>query len=288
MILRSHNKGIYTVPRTPIRSHKASHVAIATLLLGLGVAACGSSNASANPDGTLHKGELIIAYRSDDKPASYISNNQPAGYAVELMKSIAAQMKLTPKFVDVAFDSILPGVQNHQYDTSIGVLAEPSRQKQVGFTTPSDYVFAQLISKKSAPIATIADAAGKTVAITAGSALIPLLEAKVPSVQVKEFPKIPASANALEIGQVQGLFTGPLTTKQLLSQYPSLTATQTIPIGFDALPYPKGNTTLGKALDSALATVMKDGTYTKEFKQFEPGKTLPSQLLDQYPGMPQA
>ncbi len=268
--------------------HKMMKVGTTALMMGLALTACGSSSSSANPDGTLNKGQLVIAYRSDDKPASYISNNQAAGYAIELMKSIAAQLHLTPKFVDVAFNSILPGVQNHQYDTSIGVLATPARQKQVGFTTPSDFTFAQLISKKSAEIATISDSAGKTVAITSGSALIPLLEAKVPTVKVKEFPKIPASANALEIGQVQGLFTGPLTTKQLLSQYPDLTATQTIAIGFDALPYPKTDAVLGKALNSALATVMKNGTYTKEFKQFEPGKTLPSQLLSQYPGMPQA
>lgn len=261
---------------------------VAALSVGLSLSACGSSSSAATSDGTLHQNQLVIAYRSDDKPASYISGGHADGYAVALMKAVAAQMHLTPKFVDVAFDSILPGVQNRQFDTAIGVLATPARQKQVGFTTPTDFTLAQLISKKSAPIATVDDAANKTVAITAGSALIPLLEAKVPTVQVKEFPKIAASANALEIGQVQGLFTGPLTTKQLLHEYPDLTATQTIPVGFDALPYPKSDSNLGKKLDAALKTVMENGTFTKQFRQFEPGKKLPSQLLQQYPGMPQA
>lgn len=263
-------------------------VGTAALVAAVGLAACGSSSSAASSSGTIHKNELVIAYRSDDKPASYISGGHADGYAIALMRAVASQMHMTPRFVDVAFDSILPGVQNHQYDTAIGILATPARQKQVGFTTPTDYTLAQLISRKSAALATIDDAAHKTVAITAGSALIPLLEAKVPSVQVKEFPKIAASANALEIGQVQGLFTGPLTTKQLLSQYPDLTATQTIPVGFDALPFPKGDSALGRELDAALKTVMENGTFTKEFRQFEPGKKLPSQLLAQYPGMPQA
>ncbi len=272
------------------RGSSASRLALGAvaLFVGAGLSACGSSHSAASSDGTLHPKELVIAYRSDDKPASYISGGHADGYAIALMRVLATQMHLTPKFVDVAFDSILPGVQNHLYDTAIGILATPARQKQVGFTTPTDYTLAQLISKKSAPIATVNDAANQTVAITAGSALIPLLQAKVPSVHIKEFPKIAASANALEIGQVQGLFTGPLTTKQLLSQYPDLTATQTIPVGFDALPFPKGDSSLAGKLDAALKTVMENGTFTKEFQQYEPGKKLPAQLIAEYPGMPQA
>ncbi len=273
---------------------------ISLLVSGALLAACGSgssttSSASVSSTATTHAviqtrtpGTLTIAYRSDDKPASYISNGHAAGYEIDLMKAVAAQMHLKTKFIDIAFNGILPGVQNKQFDTSIGVLATPAREKQVGFSTPTDYVYGQLISKKSDPLATVNDAAGHSVAITAGSALIPLLQNKVPTVTIKQFPAIAASANALEIGQVQGLFTGPLTTTQLLKQYPNLEATQQIPIAFDAFPYPKDDTSLGTAIDAALKSVMENGTFTKIFEKSEPGKQIPKELLAKYPGMPQA
>ena len=267
------------------------------MLTGTVLSACGSTSATTTTSAaststtlqldTATPGVLTIAYRSDDKPASYISNNQAAGYEIDLLKAIAANMHIGTKFVDIAFNGILPGVQNKQFDTSIGVLVTPARQQQVDFTTPTDYVFGQLISRKADPLATVANAAGQSVAITAGSALIPLLQKKVPTVTIKEFPAIAASANALEVGQVQGLFTGPLTTAQLLKEYPNLQATQKIAVGFDALPYPKGDTALGKALDSALKTVMSNGTFTSIYEKSEPGKQIPSELLAQYPGMPQ-
>ncbi|MGC8512027.1 MAG: transporter substrate-binding domain-containing protein [Acidimicrobiales bacterium] len=266
---------------------------VAALVIGGGLlAACSSSTQastkSSSPNlGTIKPGEMIVAIRSGDKPASYVSNGHAAGYQIDQLRAMAALMHLTPKFITVAFDSQVPGVQDERYDTTIGALDTPARAKVVGFTTPTDYVFAQLISRKSDPLATVNDAAGHSVAITAGSALIPLLQSKVPTVTVKEFPSIAASAVALETGQVQGLFTGPLTTKQLLSEHSDFTATQVIPIGYTALPFRKGDTVFGDALNKALATVMENGTFTRLFKEAEPGQKIPTQLLKLYPGMPQ-
>ena len=67
------------------------------------------------------------------------------------------------------------------------------------------------MSRKNAPIATVESAAGKTVAVTTGSALIPLLQKIAPQVSIKEFPNIASSTNALIAGQVDGLFTGNAT-----------------------------------------------------------------------------
>lgn len=263
-------------------------VAVGALLAGCGSSSSTTTKSAAASLGTIKPGEMIVAVRSGDKPASYVSNGHAAGYEVDLIRAMAAVMHLTPHFITVAFDSQVPGVQDGRYDTTIGALDTPARAKVVGFSTPTDYVFAQLISRKSAPLATVEDAAGHSVAITAGSALIPLLEKKVPSVTVKEFPSIASSTVALETGQVQGLFTGPLTTKQLLSQHTDFTATQVIPIGYTALPFKKGDTAFGNALNKALSTVMKNGTFTSLFKKEEPGHKIPTQLLKLYPGMPQA
>jgi|GEM_PF-1467231 len=271
----------------------ALRLATTIIVGGSLVTACSSSSTkaatqgSANNLGTIKPGQMIVAIRGGDKPASYISNGKAAGYQIDQIRAMASLMHLTPDFITVAFDSQLPGVEDGRYDTTIGALDTPARAKEVGFTTPTDYVYAQLISLKKDPLSTVTAAAGHSVAITAGSALIPLLEAKVPTVSIKEFPSIASSAVALETGQVQGLFTGPLTTKQLLSEHPDFTATQVIPIGFTALPFKKGDTAFGDALTKALTTVMENGTFTKIFKEAEPGHKIPTELLKDYPGMPQ-
>jgi polar amino acid transport system substrate-binding protein len=78
----------------------------------------------------------------------------------------------------------------------------PQREAVVSFTTPVGYGQAQLVSRKNAPLATLQDAEGKTVAITTGSALIPLLQKTAPKVSIKEFPNVASSTNALLAGQV--------------------------------------------------------------------------------------
>ena len=120
---------------------------------------------------------------------------------------------------------MVPAVQNHQYDTAaFGVLVTPEREAVVDFTTPIGYGQAQLVSRKNAPLETIERADGKTVAVTTGSALIPLLQKIAPKVTIKEFPNIASSTNALLAGQVDGLFTGNATAAHLVELHPELTA----------------------------------------------------------------
>jgi polar amino acid transport system substrate-binding protein len=130
--------------------------------------------------------------------------------------------------------------------------------------------------------------AGKTIAITRGSELIPLIQKRVPTITVKEFPNIAASANALTAGQVDGLFTGVTTTLDLLEKHPDYTATQSITSGMTAFPVAKDRPQLKKALDDALKAVITDGTYTQLFDKWNPkGLAIPKDMLDAYPGMKQ-
>jgi polar amino acid transport system substrate-binding protein len=187
------------------------------------------------------------------------------------------------------FASMLPNVRNHTYDSAaFGVLVTPPRQKVTAFGKPVSYGEAQLISRKAAAIPTIAAAAGKTVAITRGSELIPLLQKKMPSIHIKEFPNIASSSNALTAGQVDGLFTGTATTAQLLGQHPNFTATASITTAQTAFPIAKDRPKLKTALDNALAAVIADGTYTKLFDKWNPpGVLIPKEMLDAYPGLRQ-
>ncbi|TNC29732.1 ABC transporter substrate-binding protein [Amycolatopsis alkalitolerans] len=265
-------------------------VAALSLVASVTLAACGGAASSgSNQLGTIAPGQLKLAFRSDDKPTSFVENGKPAGFLIELTEAMAKKMRLEPSYVATDFASMLPNVRNHTYDSAaFGTLVTPPRQEVTDFTKPVSFGQAQLISRKAAALATVDSAAGKTVAVTRGSELIPLLKEKVPTIQIKEFPNIAASANGLTAGQVDGLFTGTATTSQLLSQHPAFTATEAITTAQTAFPVAKDRGPLKKALDDALTAVIADGTYTALFDKWNPpGMLIPQELLNAYPGMAQ-
>ncbi|GAB3904269.1 transporter substrate-binding domain-containing protein [Kibdelosporangium lantanae] len=265
---------------------------LGVVTLALALTACGSpaTTNTGGPDlGLVKPGELKLAFRSDDKPTSFVENGKPAGFLIDLTTEMAKRMGLTTNYVATDFASMLPNVRNHTYDSAaFGTLVTPPRQDVTDFTVPVSFGEAQLISRKAATLSTIDAAAGKTVAITRGSELIPLLQKKVPTIQIKEFPNIAASANSLTAGQVDGLFTGTATTAQLLGQHPDFTATEAMTTAQTAFPVAKDKPALKKALDDALTAVIKDGTYTTLFDKWNaPGVLIPKEMIDANPGMAQ-
>lgn len=255
----------------------------------LALAACvPAAAAGAGPLEINTPGVLRVAYRTDDKPVSFLQDGKPTGFMVELMNTVASRMGLKVTYVSTPFAAMLPAVRNHQYDTAaFGVLVTPQREAVVNFTTPVGYGQAQLVSRKNAPLATLKDAAGKTVAVTTGSALIPLLQMTASQVSIKEFPNVASSTNALLAGQVDGLFTGNATAQRIAVQHPELTATETIESDANAIPVARDRPELLAAMDKALAAAMTDGTYGRLFTKWNPpGTRIPERMFTDYPGMP--
>lgn len=237
---------------------------------------------------TVHPNRLTVAYRTDDKPISFIADGKPNGFLVAFEQAIGKQIGLKIEFVSTDFASMLPSVKNHVYDSAaFPVLVTPARRKIVDFTTPIAYAEARLVSRTDAPISRIDGAAKKTIAITQGSALIPLLRRIAPGVKVKQFPNIAASTNALLADQVDGLFTGLATADHLVAQHNGLSESQIVNSGEAAFPVAKSNPKLRAALNTAIAHLMKNGTYTRLFQRWNPSNVaIPDALYARYPGMP--
>jgi polar amino acid transport system substrate-binding protein len=280
------------------RSRRWSSMRLAAVATAIALAAtaCGAHagtdvGASKGIDlGLINPGVLSVAFRTDDKPASFLQDGKATGMYVELMDEIAKRLNLTTTYVASDFASLLPSVRNHRYDTAaFGVLVTPEREEVTNFTTAVSYGEAQLISRKQQPLSSVKDAAGKTIAVTRGSALIQLLQKIAPSVIIKEFPNIAASANALTVGQVDGLFTGSATTRELLAQHADFAASERITSGKTAFPVAKDKQALLDALNKNLEAMIKDGTYIRLFYKWNPADVaIPEQLVADYPGMPTA
>lgn len=266
-------------------SHYRKFLAMAALSA---LVASFSGAASAGPDAgglnTVEKGQIVFAYRADDKPVSFIKDDKPTGFMVDLTTDIAKRLNLKPEYVAIDFSSMVPSVSSHRYDSAaFAVLVTPAREKVVHFTTPVNFAQARLVSLKKAPLQTVKDAAGKTVAITVGSALIPVLQKIDPTIRIRTFPNIAASTAALKTGQVSGLFTGLEASAGLLKRNPDFQASESVTSGKGAFPVAKDRPALLKAMNAALAAMIADGTYMKFYHKWYPGLGVPVGMPEEYP-----
>lgn len=262
----------------------SSAVLAATIAAVIG----GISPASAAEFKTVQPDQLTIAYRTDDKPLSFIVDGKPTGFLIDFENAIADKLHSKVVFIATDFASMLPGVRNQRYDSAaFDVLVTPEREKVVDFTRAVGYRQARLVARKNAPISNVADTKGKVVAITRGSALIPKLKEIVPGVSIREFPNIASSLNALLASQVDGLFTGLTTADDLVAKHPELMASQLVTTGKAAFPIAQENPALKAAYDKAITDLMTDGAYAKLFAKWNPpGTVIPDELYKDYPGMP--
>lgn len=265
-------------------TRRGAALLIPGLLVTLAVA---PAHAAETPP-TITKGVLTVAYRTDDKPVSFIRDGKPTGFLVQFEEAIATRLGLKVKFVATGFASMLPAVKNRIYDTAaFATLVTPARQKIVSFTKPVGYGQARLVTRARSPIEKVQDASGQVVAITMGSALIPLIRRISPGVKVKQFPNVASSLNALLAGQVNGLFTGLATADSLVEKHHGLTQSQVVTTGVTAYPIAKSSPKLLAAMNEAITTLMEDGTFTRLFVKWNPPTVrIPEEIYKDYPGMP--
>ena len=150
------------------------------LLLTLGLAGTASSQAL---DGTLKRiadtGEFRIGYVPDAPPMSFLdADGNPTGFSIALCRGIANAAKeaagideITISYVPlIAPEDRLRAVEDGTVDIECASSTVTlSRRARVDFSLMTFITGAAVLSKRSAPINSIADLSGKTVAVIKGT-----------------------------------------------------------------------------------------------------------------------
>jgi ABC-type amino acid transport substrate-binding protein len=137
---------------------------------------------AAAADGTLarisKRGELRIGYDRDSEPMSFVDKDgSPAGYSVDLCRRIGAAVKAELKrdnlkitFVPVDFDGDFKAMVKGDIDLECGsTTITLSRYKLVDFTVMTFVTGGSFVSRATRPIGSVADLAGKSVAVIPGT-----------------------------------------------------------------------------------------------------------------------
>jgi ABC-type amino acid transport substrate-binding protein len=137
---------------------------------------------AAAADGALariaKRGEMRIGYDKDSEPMSFVDkDDSPAGYSVDLCRRIGAAVKAELKrddlkltFVPMDFDGKFKGIVNGDVDIECGsTTITLDRYKLIDFSVMTFVTGGSFVSRANGPVNTIADLAGKSVAVIPGT-----------------------------------------------------------------------------------------------------------------------
>ena len=145
--------------------------------------------ASLLAQGTLERvadrGEFRIGYRTDARPLSYEENGEAAGYSVDFCRRIAAAVRehlsladMRVTFVPLTTENRIDAVVNGDIDIECGsTTVTLGRQELVDFTLMTFVTGGTVLSMADNRVATMADLAGRRVAVIGGTTSATALQA---------------------------------------------------------------------------------------------------------------
>ena len=116
------------------------------------------------------EGKLVVATSPDFAPFEYLEGTTATGIEVDIMTIVCEKLGVELVIEEIAFDSVLPGVQTGKYDCGMsGITVTDERKENVLFTDVY-YVAAQaIVVKADSAIKSKADLAGKKVSVQLGT-----------------------------------------------------------------------------------------------------------------------
>ena len=260
---------------------------ILALALTLSLAACGGNNAS--PSGsassagsdaassgeagspTAVDGVLSMATEATFPPYEYYDGDAIVGIDVEIAQAIADKLGLELQVTDIAFDSIIPGVQSGKYDLGLaGMTVTDERLEQVNFSDSYATGVQVVIVKEGGKVTSVddlfADGASNVIGTQTGTtgflyATWDIQDAGLG--EVKSFAKTTDAVEALKNGQVDCVILDNEPAKALVAanEDAGLSILDTdYAVDDYAAAISKDNTALLEAINGALAELTADGT----------------------------
>ncbi len=147
------------------------------------------SGASLFAQGTLERvadrGEFRIGYRTDARPLSYEENGEAAGYSVDFCRRIAAAVRehlslaeMLVTYIPLTTENRIDAVVNGDVDIECGsTTVTLGRQELVDFTLMTFVTGGTVLSMAENRVATMADLAGRRVAVIGGTTSATALQA---------------------------------------------------------------------------------------------------------------
>ena len=220
-------------------------------------------------DSTAASGKLTMATEATFPPYEYYDGDAIVGIDVEVAQAIAAKLGMDLEVTDIAFDSIIPGIQTGKYDMGMaGMTVTDERKEQVNFSDSYATGVQVVIVKDDSAITSVddlfADGANTVVGTQAGTTGFIYATSDIEDAglgTVKSFGKTTDAVEALKNGQVDCVILDNEPAKALVAANEGLHILDTEYAVEDyAIAIAKENTDLLDKINTALAELKDDGT----------------------------
>ena len=236
-------------------------VLLSAMLL-LAMAACGEQPQT--PDDTQEPAVLHMATEGTFPPYEYYDNGQLVGIDIEVAGAIAEKLGMTLETTDIAFESIIPGVQAGKYDIGMaGVTVSEERLQQVNFSDSYATGVQVVIVKEGGKVQSLDDMADAIIGTQSGTTGFIYASSDFGDDHVKSFTKTTDAVEALKNGQVDCVLLDNAPAEALVEANPDagLSILETAYTVEDyAIAINKENTDLQAKINAALAELVADGT----------------------------
>ena len=255
---------------------KVASIVLVIALIGV-FAACGGSGDT----DTDAKPVLTMATNAEFPPYEYVEDGKIVGIDAEVAALIAEKLGMELKIEDVAFDSIIPGVQAKKYDMGMaGMTVTDERLEKVNFSDTYAKGVQVVIVKEDSKIASVddlfAEGANNKIGVqlaTTGDLYCTWDIEDEGLGSVERFNKGADAVMALNSGKVDCVVIDNEPAKVFVANNPGLKILDTEYITEDyAIAISKDAPELLTEIDKALGELIADGTVQKIIDKYIPAE----------------
>lgn len=229
-----------------------------------------ASNADAANEGassaealvTAKEGVLTMATNAEFPPYEYRENDAVVGIDAEIAALIAEKLGLELEIVDVAFESIIPGVQSGKYDMGMaGMTVNEERLQSVDFSSSYATGVQVVIVPENSDIQSIDDLEGKKIGVQTTTTGDIYATDDYGEDAVTRYDNGAVAVQALLAGKVDCVIIDNEPAKSYVAANEGLKILETEYTVEDyAICFAKGNTALKDSVDAALKELIADGS----------------------------
>jgi len=212
---------------------------------------------------------LIMATEATFEPYEFYDGDKIIGIDVEIANAVAEKLGMKLEVIDVAFDSIIAGVQAGKYDIGMaGITVSNERKEKVNFSNPYATGIQVIIINEGSPITCVDDlfVEGNNYVIGTQAGTTGFLYATW-DIQdeglgtVVSFQRTTDAAQALKANKVDCIILDNEPAKAIVRNYSGLTILATEYAVEDyAIAINKSNTELTTSINNALVELTANGT----------------------------
>jgi glutamate/aspartate transport system substrate-binding protein len=220
-----------------------------------------------------------VAYRADARPFSFVNDNQPAGYSIDLCKLVVAsierqlnagslKIEWVPVTLQTRFSAVASGKADMECGSSTMTLG---RMKEVDFSSVIFIESTGLVVSKASNIKSFADMAGKKIAVASGTtneqAIITQIKQQKIEATVVSVKDGPEAIALLESGNADAFASDKLLLVGARFKNPD--AFMMLPDDLSVEPYgiglPRGDWAFRLAVNTGLAQIYRSGMILNVF-----------------------